>query len=98
MPEILKDERKVVKKDNGKFVFILNQEQEYESITRDNMIAAWKKELKEKQVWIDKFDEVLETAKAQTESELNVMKGKIEKDIEYIKEGLKIWTTIIEDQ
>ena len=98
MPEILKDERKVVKKDNGKFVFILNQEQEYESITRDNMIAAWKKELKEKQVWIDKFDEVLETAKAQTESELNVMKGKIEKDIEYIKEGLKIWTTIIEDK
>ena len=97
MPELLKDERKVVNR-NGNFVFILNQEQEYVPEARENMLKEWKKELKEKQMWLEKFSEVLEQAKAQTESELVVMKEKIEKDIVNIKEGIETWTSVHEEE
>jgi len=96
MPEILKDERKVIRRD-GKIIFVLNQEQEYPEEARENMIKEWEKELKEKEQWVEKFDVVLQAAKDMAEHELLGMKDKIEKDMEYIREALKVWSVVIED-
>lgn len=96
MPEILKDERKVIRRD-GKIIFVLNQEQEYPEEARENMIKEWEKELKEKEQWVEKFDVVLQAAKDMAEHELLGMKDKIEKDMEYIREALKVWSIVIED-
>jgi hypothetical protein len=96
MPELLRDERIVKRTEDGKILFMHIQEQKYEEITRQNMIKEWQEELVEKQSWLDRYDEALRLTKEQAELELSKMKKQITKDIEFIKQGIEIWSNVRE--
>jgi len=94
MPEIIKDERKVIRKEDGSLLFILNQEQTYTEENRTKMLEACEKEIKEKTEWVKNFPKHLKASTDQVTQEMNSMKEKIEKDIEHLKEGIAIWSKV----
>jgi hypothetical protein len=93
MVKLLKNERKLIEK-NGKYIFTLNQEQEYEPETRTNMIAEWKKEIEEKEAWLKNKPQLEKTAIAEVKSQINSMEGKLKTDIRNAKEALKLWENV----
>lgn len=96
MVGMIKDDRRVIRK-GDKLVFKLEQIQEYEPEVRVKLLEGWNKELKEKTEWLSKYDEHLEIAKKDVETQLGFAKKKIEKDIEDLKKGIQIWDNVIEE-
>lgn len=94
MVEMLKDERKVVRR-GDKLIFTHYQEQEYDEKTRLNFLKAWKKEKAEKQKWLKEFEKHKKDAMDLAGRQLDLLRNQIIKDIENIDEGVDIWGNVL---
>jgi hypothetical protein len=93
MAEIIRDDRKVIRQGKD-FLFKLNQEQIYTSEQRNNLLIDWRKELAQKEEWINNYDAMLEEAIKETNKFLENSKKKVAEDIENLKEGIRIWEDV----
>lgn len=91
MVELTKDNRKVVKTQEGKFIFQLEQEQVYDAVTVENMIKKWKEQKAQYETFLINFDNTMKQAHDRMTQELNAQKEKVLKEIENIDEGLMLW-------
>jgi hypothetical protein len=90
---MLKDERSVVNRD-GKFVFVLSQEQEYEAEARDNIIKSWEEQLKLNNEWLANLETIrVEQAKRLSEA-LDANKLKLIEENKNLEDGLNLWKNV----
>lgn len=93
MVNMLKDERSVVNRD-GKFVFVLSQEQEYEAEARDNIIKSWEEQLKLNNEWLANLETIrVEQAKRLSEA-LDANKLKLIEENKNLEDGLNLWKNV----
>ena len=90
MVEMLKEERKIYKKD-GKWRMYLSQVQEYPEDAVQNFVASFDVDEEEKKAWLSKFDEHKALAIKEAVDTLEKLKAGMEKDIGFIGEGKEIW-------
>ena len=91
MVELLKNERKMIKRNEGKFVFVLNQEQLYEPEAKDNIVDGWKKEIESKEEWLKNKDAIMQQGINELKGQFEKMEEQIENDIKSLKEAVEIW-------
>lgn len=90
MVEMLKDERKIFKKD-GKWRMYLTQVQEYPAEAVENFTASFDVDKEEKQEWLNKFEEHKALAIKEATEALEKLKVGMEKDMGFIDEAKDIW-------
>ena len=90
--KMLKDDRKVVKTEDGKFRFSLVQEQEYDVETVESMVKSWKERKGEYEAWLDNYERTKKEAVKRLNLELQSQREKIKKDLDFINEGIKLWS------
>lgn len=100
MVELLKDERKIVKR-GDKFIFYLEQQQEYPQEAVEQMIESWKKEVKEKEEWLKNKDKLIKEMNKAAKKEIKVrieqMEEQVKSDIASAREAIKLWTNYTEE-
>lgn len=90
MVELIKDVRRVIKKENG-YVFSLEQEQVYEKAAVENMIAAWKDQERKYGLFLENYEHTIEAGIAQLKEQMQTQKDKVLKDLTFVKEGIVLW-------
>lgn len=85
------DAREVRNQKDGSVTFHHNQVQRYTKEAAVNLVKDFKKELKSKEEWIADFENNVDRAKKEAESQLFAMRTQIEKDLKFLKEGIELW-------
>ena len=90
MVKMLKNNRKVEKTEEGKYVFTLIQQQEYEKETVENMLKSWREREEEYKNWLSNYEKTKREATKQLHLELQNQREKIKKDLPK-KQLIRFW-------
>ena len=96
MAELLLDKREIIKKD-GKYYFKLNQLQEYTEEGYNNLRDQFNKDINERQIWLDHYQDHLDEGIKRVTQEINNMQLQLEEEIKVRKSALKVWENVTEE-
>lgn len=89
--DLVQDVRKVIIREDGKFVLTAFQEQQYDKENVDAMLADWIKRLEEYKKWLEKYDEYLNAGIMLLKSQMEAQKSRVEQEVKNLEEGIKLW-------
>lgn len=93
MTGIIEQESRVVTKEpDGSYKMVWHQVQKYTEEQVANMLKQWEAELAERQKWLDNFEGRKTEAEKMLETQMEVGKKKMEQDIAFINDGIKLWS------
>jgi flagellar biosynthesis chaperone FliJ len=91
MVELTRDVRKVIKKTDGNFVFVLDQEQVYDQATVENMVKSWKAQREQYNTFLGNYDKTIEEGIETLKKQMELQKQKVLTELKHIEEGLALW-------
>lgn len=89
--EMNKDYRKVIIREDGKYVLSAEQEQVYDPENVEHMLADWAKKAREIEEWLGKFDQHLEDGKKLLVQQLEKQRAMLEAELDSIRQGEEMW-------